>query len=133
MDYKQYVDPFSDSGLSIDYNDSYDEANAPYFEMKLTNFSISNSVTLGIQSLNFDYYVSLSTAGYGAGYLDFINDKDEAYEAITYVNITDEEWSQYGYQYTGYMRPSLTLRDYPDITFELPTVKSKPQTYTPSN
>ena len=46
---------------------------------------------------------------------------------------TSEKWQEYDYKYAGYMNATLSLRDYPDITFELPTVKSKPQTYTPSN
>ena len=118
--------------MSINYNAS-DGEYVSYFEMKLINFSLSNSVISGIQSLNFNYDVFFVSTGYGTGGGDFIKDKDEACEASIFVNITDEEWSQYGYQYTGCMTPYLTLRDYPDITFELPTVWSEQQTYTPSN
>ena len=134
MDYKQYVDPFSDSGLSINCNASYDEENMFYFEMKLTNFNLSNSVISGIQSLNFRYMVSFEQIGVGIliGDKDFMNAKDVACEAI--IPISDEERSRYdGYQYTGYMTLYLTLRDYQNTTFELPTVWDKQKTYTPSN
>lgn len=135
IDYKQYIDPFSDSSLSINYNASDEEYKSySYFEMKLINLSLSNSVISGIQSLNFRYMVSFEQIGVEIliGDKDFMNDKDVACEAIIPMN--DEERSRYdGYQYTGCMTPYLTLRDYPDITFELPTVWSEQKTYTPSN
>ena len=124
IDYKQYVDLFSDSVLSINYNDSYmyDEQIGSCFEIKLTNCKIPNSLRQNIDTLRFgcgvlfgeNYYCDI------CNFFDF--DQNEVYESVVSFWFTENDWSQYGYQYTGYMTPYLTLRDYQNTTFELPTV-----------
>ena len=141
IDYEQYVDLFSDSVLSINCNDSYyndsymyDEQIRSCFEIKLTNCKIPSSIRQNIDSLRFGYGV-LFGENYYYNICNFDFDQNEAYESVVPLPswFTENDWSQYGYKYTGYMTPYLTLRDYQNTTFELPTVWDKQKTYTPSN
>ena len=125
IDYKQYVDPFSESVLSINYV-NYNEKDMPYFEIKLTNCDIPDSI---FQSIDLRFECGMLFEEYNHYIGSFCSNQNKVYESV----ISFGGRFSGGEQYTGFMTPYLTLRDYPDITFELPTVWDKQKTYTPSN
>ena len=125
IDYKQYVDPFSESVLSINYV-NYNEKDMPYFEIKLTNCDIPDSI---FQSIDLRFECGILFEEYYHYIGSFYSNENKVYESVMSFGLRFSG----GEQYTGCMTPYLTLRDYQNVTFELPTVWDKQKTYTPSN